>query len=57
METKKERETIVNNMLVQATKVHELMANTIWEAHLRAEGKIFFSEPSSEYEEDYNAKS
>jgi len=51
VETKKEREARVKNMLVQATKAHELMANTLWEAHLRAEGKILFSEPSSDSEE------
>ena len=37
VETKKERETRVKNMLIQAIKAHELMANTLWEAHLRAE--------------------
>jgi len=42
----------VNNMLVQAIKTHKLMANTLWEAHLRVEGKIFFPEPSSDSEED-----
>jgi len=39
-------------MLIQAIKVHELMANTFWEAHLRAEGKILFPEQSSDFEED-----
>jgi hypothetical protein len=39
-------------MLVQATKAHELMANTFWEAHLRAEGKILFPKPSFDSEED-----
>jgi hypothetical protein len=52
VETKKEREAKVKNMLVQATKAHELMVNTFWEAHLRAEGKILFPEPSSDSEED-----
>ena len=42
VETKKERETRVKNMLVQATKAHELMA----------EGKVLFPEPSSNSEED-----
>ena len=51
VETKKERETRMKNMLVQATKAHELMANTLWEAHLRAEGKILFPKPSSDSEE------
>jgi hypothetical protein len=37
-------------MLVQAIKAHELMANTFWEAHLKAEGKILFPEPSSDSE-------
>ena len=35
METKEEQEARVKNMLVQATKVHELMANTFFEAHLK----------------------
>jgi hypothetical protein len=43
-------------MLVQATGAHELMANTLWEAHLRVEGKIIFPEPSSDYEKYYNVK-
>ena len=51
METKKEQEYIVKNMLVQTTKAHELMANTFWKTHLRAKGKILFPEPSSNYEE------
>jgi hypothetical protein len=51
VETKKEKEARVKNMLVQATKAHELMTNTFWEAHLRAQGKILFSEPSSASEE------
>jgi hypothetical protein len=51
VETKEERETRVKNMLVQATKAHELMTNTFWEAHLRAEKKIFFPKPSSDFEE------
>ena len=51
VETKKERETRVKNMLVQTTKTHELMANTLWEAYLRAEGKILFLKPSSDSEE------
>jgi hypothetical protein len=46
VETKKERETIVKNMLIQATKTHELMANTFWEAHLRTKGKILFPKPT-----------
>ncbi len=52
VKTKKERETRVKNMLVQTTKAHELMADTLWEAHLRTEGKILFPEPSSDSEED-----
>ena len=41
----------MKNMLVQATKAHELIANTLWEIHLRIEGKAFFSEPSYDIDE------
>ena len=50
-ETKKEQETRMKNMLVQATKARELMANTFWEAHLRAERKVLFPEPSCDSKE------
>ena len=52
VKTKKERKAKVKNMLVQATKAHKLMANTIWEAHLKAEEKIFFPESSFNSEEN-----
>ena len=35
-------------MLVQTTNTHELMENTLWEAHLRVESKVRFPEPSSD---------
>ena len=56
METKKQQKIRVKNMLVQATKAHELMANIFQEAHLRAEGKILFPEPSSDSEDYQNVK-
>ena len=42
VETKKDKEARMKNMLVQATQAHELLAQSFWEAHLKMEGKILF---------------
>lgn len=42
VETRKDKETRIKNMLMQATQAHELLAQSFWEAHLRMEGKILF---------------
>lgn len=42
VETKKDKEARIKNMLVQATQAHELLAQSFWEAHLRMEGKVLF---------------
>ena len=42
VETRKDKETRIKNLLVQATQAHELLAQSFWEAHLRMEGKILF---------------
>jgi len=40
IETRKDKEDRMKNMLVQATQAHELLADSFWKAHLRVEGKI-----------------
>ena len=54
VETIKDKETRIKNLLVQATQTHELLAQYFWEAHLRMEGKILFprDHDASDSEED-----
>jgi len=40
VETRKDKEARMKNMLVQATQVHELLAQSFGEAHLRMGGKF-----------------
>jgi len=42
VETRKDKETRIKNLLVQATQAHELLAQYFWETHLRMEEKILF---------------
>ena len=42
IKTRKEKESRIKNMLVQATRAHELFAQSFWESNLRTKGKILF---------------
>jgi hypothetical protein len=51
IESRVSHEARIQSLLVQATKAHELLADSFWEAHLLKEGKILFPTTESDCEE------
>ena len=54
IETKKDKETRIKNLLVQATQTYELLAQCFWKTHLKVEGKFIFprDHDASDFEDD-----